>query len=197
MKKISLMIAAIIAVAIVVSCGNQNEVKPVAAAGEISKDSLVRLGEYLVNAIGCDDCHSPKVMGPQGPEVDMSRRFSGHPANLPLGKVSSADSKTYILFNQMLTAYVGPWGVSYAANLTSDETGIGNWTEEQFFKALREGKSKGLSNGRPLLPPMPWINFAKLKDNDIRAIYYYFKSTQPVENRVPAPQPPSQITASK
>ena len=197
MRKITLIVTAIIAVVIAVSCGNQNETKPVVAAGEISKDSLVRLGEYLVNTIGCDDCHSPKKMGPQGPEVDLERRFSGHPANVLLEKVNPADTKSYILFNPMLTAYVGPWGVSYAANLTSDETGIGNWTEEQFFRALREGKSKGLSNGRPLLPPMPWMNFKNLKDNDLRAIYYYLKSTKPVENRVPAPEPPTQLTARK
>lgn len=195
MRKIAFIIMAVITVAIAVSCGNQTE-KPV-VSGDISKDSLVRLGEYLVNTIGCDDCHSPKIMGPKGPEIDMARRFSGHPSNVQLEKVSSTDAKSFILFNPMLTAYVGPWGVSYSANITPDETGIGNWTEQQFFKSIREGKSKGLTNGRPLLPPMPWFNFAKLKDKDLRAIFYYLKSIKPVENRVPAPQPPAQLTAQK
>jgi hypothetical protein len=35
--------------------------------------------EYLVNAMGCHDCHTPKKMGPQGPELDLSRALSGHP----------------------------------------------------------------------------------------------------------------------
>jgi len=36
-------------------------------------------GEYLVNAVGCHDCHTPLQMGPNGPEPDLSRMLSGHP----------------------------------------------------------------------------------------------------------------------
>jgi hypothetical protein len=193
MKKISFLISAIVGVIIAVSCGNQNELKPNSTA-TISNDSLIKIGEYLVNTIGCDDCHSPKIMGPKGPEVDMSLRFSGHPANVPLAKISS-ESKSWILFNPSLTAFVGPWGTSFSANITSHETGIGKWTEQQFFKAMREGKSKGLDGGRPILPPMPWYNFAKLKDNDLKAIYLYLKSTKAIENKVPAHVPPAQLTS--
>ncbi|GAB1443700.1 hypothetical protein MASR2M39_25420 [Ignavibacteriales bacterium] len=59
-------------------------------------------------------------------------------------------------------------GASFAANLTSDATGIGTRTEEQFIKALREG-NKGLDNTRPLLPPMPWQSYAKMTDDDLKA----------------------------
>ena len=155
----------------------------------ISQDSLIKRGSYLVNAIGCDDCHSPKKFGPNGMEIDMEHRFSGHLANSPLGKPNTGVMKDgYMLFAMDLTSAVGPWGQSYSANISSDETGIGNWTEEQFFRALREGKSKGLKESRPLLPPMPWFAYKNMSDLDIKAIFAYLKTTKPVENRVPGPK---------
>ena len=93
----------------------------------------------------------------------------------------------WILMNEDITAAAGMWGISFAANLTSDQTGIGNWTEENFKRALKEGKYKGLEGGRMLLPPMPWQNFANIKDEDVKAIFAYLKSTKPVNNLVPQP----------
>lgn len=155
----------------------------------ISNDSLIKRGSYLVNSIGCDDCHSPKKFGPNGPELDMEHRFGGHLANSPKAKVNTSVMKDgWILFGMDLTTAVGPWGQSYSANISSDATGIGNWTEEQFMRALREGKSKGLKEGRPLLPPMPWFVYKNLNDTDIKAIFAYLKTTKPVENRVPGPR---------
>ena len=155
----------------------------------ISKDSLIKRGSYLVNAMGCDDCHTPKKFGPNGPEMDMEHRFSGHIANNNLGKPNTSVMKDgYMLFAMDLTSAVGPWGQSYAANISSDATGIGNWTEEQFFRAIREGKSKGLKESRPLLPPMPWFVYKNLNDTDIKAIFAFLKTTKPVENRVPGPK---------
>jgi hypothetical protein len=153
----------------------------------ISQDSLIKRGNYLVSAMGCDDCHSPKKMGPQGPEVDFDRRFSGHPANEPVGKTNLSVMKDgWVLFGMGLTASVGPWGMSFAANLTSDTTGIGMWSEQQFFNAIRKGLSKGLEGNRPLLPPMPWFAYKNLNDEDLRAIFTFLKSTKPVRNVVPA-----------
>lgn len=155
----------------------------------ISKDSLIKRGSYLVNAMGCDDCHSPKIFSPQGFEIDMEHRFGGHIANSNLGKPNTSVMKDgYMLFTMDLTSAVGPWGQSYAANISSDATGIGNWTEEQFFRAIREGKSKGLKESRPLLPPMPWFVYKNLNDTDIKAIFAFLKTTKPVENRVPGPK---------
>jgi len=158
----------------------------------ISNQDLVSRGKYLVNAIGCDDCHSPKKMGPQGPEIIAEKRFGGFPAETKIPKAGSAKGQ-WVLFVPDLTAAVGPWGMSFAANITSDETGIGNWTQEQFFRALREGKYKGLAEGRPLLPPMPWPSYGKLSDEDLSAIFAFLKSTQPVRNVVPAPIPPDKL----
>lgn len=163
-------------------------------SAELSPAQLVQRGEYLVTIMGCNDCHSPKEMGPQGPEVIADLMLSGYPAARPFQKVEpELIEKGWILFNADLTAAAGPWGVSFAANLTSDQTGIGNWTEENFKRALKEGKYKGLEGFRMLLPPMPWSNFAVISDEDISAIFQYLKSTKPVSNVVPAAISPDQI----
>jgi hypothetical protein len=160
----------------------------------ISHDSLVKRGSYLVNAMGCDDCHSPKIFGPKGMEIDMERRFGGHQATVPTGKADKSVFKEgWMLFTLGLTSYVGPWGQSYSANISSDGTGIGNWTEEQFFRAIREGKSKGLAEGRELLPPMPWFVYKNLSDVDLKSIFSYLKTTKPVRNVVPGPKSPKDI----
>jgi len=112
---------------------------------------------------------------------------------MPLGRIDKEMLSDWILFNQHLTAMVGQWGVSYAANLTPDPTGTGNWSEEQFVKAIREGKLKGLDGTRPLLPPMPWPAYAQLTDDDLRAIFAFLKTVKPVNNLVPQPIPPDQI----
>jgi hypothetical protein len=154
---------------------------------------LIARGEYLVNTSACHDCHSPKIMTPNGPEPDPSRLLSGHPSSSPIPVVRKEALTDWILFNQDLTAIAGPWGVSFAANLTSDETGTGSWTEEQFFRAIRHGKYKGLEGSRPLLPPMPWQVYRLMTDHDLRAIFHYLKSTRPVSNVVPPPIAPDKI----
>ncbi|MGN6475623.1 MAG: diheme cytochrome c-553, partial [Flavipsychrobacter sp.] len=78
----------------------------------------------------------------------------------------------------------------FAANLTPDGTGIGNWSLDNFRRALREGKYKGIASSRPLLPPMPWQNFAHLNDEDIESIYDYLQSIKPIKNLVPQAIPP-------
>ena len=185
MKHISWIMIIMIAMvsAAIVACNS--DTKSVTEI-QISQDSLVKRGSYLVNAIGCDDCHSPKKFGPNGPEVIEELRLSGRQANAPMPKADTNVAKQgWMLFASDLTAVVGPWGMSFSANITSDATGIGNWSEEQFFRAIREGKSKGLAESRPLLPPMPWQQYRNLKDEDLRAIFAFLKSTKPVENRVP------------
>lgn len=200
MKKLAASIVTLMLSGTVVtiwSCNNQNETKAVAVGSTISKDSMIKRGKYLVTIMGCDDCHSPKKLGPNGPAPDMERRLSGHPSGMPLASIKQSELKSWVLFNQGLTAFVGPWGVSYAANLTSDESGIGSWSEKQFIKAMRVGKLKGLDNSRPLLPPMPWPNFSKATDDDLKAIFSFLKSTKPINNVVPAPIPLNMLASLK
>ena len=152
----------------------------------------VEEGKRLVTALGCNDYHSPKKMTEFGPIPDEKLLLSGHPQNMSLSEYdpSLPNSGTWILFNGSGTAAVGPWGTSFASNLTPHETGLGNWTLEQFTKAMKEGKSKGLENGRLLLPPMPWMGYKSLNDKELTAIFNYLQSVEPVENLVPAPLPP-------
>jgi mono/diheme cytochrome c family protein len=165
--------------------------EPVPVVAHLPPDqTLIKRGEYLVGIMGCNDCHSPKVMGAQGPEPVAEQLLSGYPADRPLPTRNADALKDWVMFNGDNTAAVGPWGVSFAANLTSDPTGIGNWTEEQFKRALTQGKAKGLATNRMLLPPMPWTNYRNIKDADLKAIFAYLKSTKPVANVVPAPIPP-------
>ena len=156
----------------------------------------VKRGEYLVTIAGCHDCHTPKNMGPSGlPEPDMTRMLSGHPAEAPypLWKPEDLQANNAIAStNTMLSAWAGPWGVSFAINLTSDkETGIGEWTEETFIQALRTGKHQGQPNGRDILPPMPWQNLKLMTDEDLKAVWAYLRSIPAVKNSAPLPVPPS------
>lgn len=155
-------------------------------------ESQVKWGEHLVLIGGCNDCHTPKKLAPGGAvQLDSALWLSGHPAAMPNIQVERKDIESKALIvTQDLTEWVGPWGVSFAANLTPDETGIGNFTEEQFFRVLREGKYKGLVNSRSILPPMPWEMYRHMTDEEIKAIFAYLKSIKPVSNIVPAPLPP-------
>jgi len=157
------------------------------------KAEKIRRGQYLVNLGGCNDCHTPKIMTDIGVMPDSTRLLSGHPASqklppLPQGVI--APDKWGAVTNNDLTAWYGPWGVSFAINLTPDmATGTGAWTEASFIKAMRTGKHLGA--GRAILPPMPWFNLATVTDEDLSAIFAYLKSLKPIQNEVPLPIPPA------
>lgn len=150
---------------------------------------LVARGEYLVTVGSCNDCHTPWVMGEEGPAPDMSRMLSGHPESLVMPEPPAMGDTPWLWAGAgSNTAFAGPWGVSYAINLTPDpNTGIGIWTEEIFIQTLRTGRHWGVA--RPILPPMPWPNYARMTDEDLRAVYAYLRSIPPVHNRAPDSQP--------
>jgi hypothetical protein len=169
---------------------------PEAARGkesEAANEAKIKRGEYLVNVTGCGDCHSPKIITPNGPEADPARLLSGYPSganlpDIPAGVIGP--DKWGVLGTNDMTAWVGPWGVSFGANLTPDvETGLGGWTEEMFIQTMRTGKHLGA--GRPLLPPMPFYNIAQLDDSDLSAMFAYLKTIKPIKNAVPFPIPPA------
>ncbi|MBS7725932.1 c-type cytochrome [Pseudomonas lalucatii] len=144
-------------------------------------------GKYLVDTSGCHDCHTPWVMGPDGPAPDMSRALSGHPQSLQLPPAPKLPEGPWLVsIAATNTAYAGPWGVSFTANLTPDrETGLGKWTERNFIETIRTGRHLG--RGRPVLPPMPVQVYRNMTDADLGAIYAYLQSIPSVNNRVPAP----------
>jgi mono/diheme cytochrome c family protein len=161
----------------------------VLAAGKSTQQSapsdIVARGKYLVNYGGCNDCHTPIKMGPQGPEPDVTRLLSGHPADAnfpPPPKLGGP----WFAATGAFTAWAGPWGISYAANLTPDETtGLGIWTEEIFINTMRTGKHYGVA--RDILPPMPWKALNTLNDEDLKAVFAYLRTIPPIKNRVPEP----------
>jgi mono/diheme cytochrome c family protein len=158
-----------------------------AAAARIAR------GAYLVNAMGCHDCHTPWTMGPKGPGPDMSRALTGHPEGLTLTAPPAPQGPWTWSATATNTAFAGPWGISFTANLTPDpETGLGKWTEEVFIATLRTGRHLG--KGRPVLPPMPWPMIRNLNDEDLGSIFAYLQSLPPVRNRVPAPIDPPEGT---
>jgi mono/diheme cytochrome c family protein len=160
-----------------------------------SEKARIARGENLVTLGGCHDCHTPKKMGPNGPEPDMTRMLSGHQESAQLPPPPQPVGPWIASTNADLTAWSGPWGISYAVNLTPDEnTGLGIWTEDMFVRALRTGRHMGAS--RPILPPMPWQNFARMSDDDLKAVYAYLRSIPPMKNRVPVPVPPDAVAAA-
>jgi hypothetical protein len=164
--------------------------KPAADSEAGAAGVRVARGGYLVTIGGCNDCHTPLKMGPKGPEPDMARMLSGHPESFPIAGGAAAPSAAWLMTMAASgTAFSGPWGVSFAANLTPDDnTGLGIWTEDMFVKAVRTGRHMGVS--RPILPPMPWPNVGAMNDDDLKAVYAYLRSIQPIHNRVPEPLPP-------
>jgi cytochrome c553 len=150
----------------------------------------VERGAYLVRIMGCNHCHTPYKMGPNGPEPDMARELSGHPAELTMPKAPSLGASPWAwVAAGTNTAFAGPWGVSFTANLTPDpETGLGKWSPETFIATMKTGRHEG--KGRPVLPPMPVENLAHLSDSDIRDLFAYLQTLTPVKNRVPAPVDP-------
>jgi hypothetical protein len=167
---------------------------PTAASSTVEppadEQAKVRRGEYLVHVAGCNDCHTPLKMGQNGPEPDMSRMLSGHPADLIMPPPPTLDPGPWTWGGAATnTAFFGPWGVTYAINLTPEPiSGLAIWNEDMFIRAMRTGKHFGES--RPIQPPMPWQNYGRMTDEDLKAMFAYLRSIPPVKNEVPAWQPP-------
>jgi mono/diheme cytochrome c family protein len=160
---------------------------------QMNNTEMVERGKYLVTIGGCNDCHTPFKLGPNGPEPDMTRMLSGHPQDVVMPAAAAPEMPwgwTGAITN---TAFAGPWGVSYAFNLTPHEdSGIGIWTEDIFMKTIRSGRHWGVS--RPILPPMPWFNYREMTDDDLRAVFAYLRTIPPIHNRVPQPIIAGEIT---
>ena len=177
-----------------ISCGSdenkdepKTETKDIDEVRAMENDEMVAKGQYLVTGGGCNDCHTPKTFDASGMHLDTTKTLSGSPAGMPLPPIhaSSLTPGNWILMAPNLTSFVGPWGISFAANLTPDSaTGLGTWSQEMFMTAIRKGKHQGLETGRPIMPPMPWEEIRKLKDEDLYCIFAYLKTLPPVSNKV-------------
>jgi hypothetical protein len=198
-KITALLITSLLASITFINCNSGN------ASSDYSEKNLqtpedgivsVERGKHLVIAGACHDCHSPKIMTAYGPQVDSTRILSGHPADSPVPAidVKSLIPGNWINFSPDLTAFVGPWGLSFSANLTPDSaTGTGAWSESNFVNAIRKGKHLGMETARPIAPPMPWDNYKNLSDNDLKSIFAYLKTLTPISNRVHEPYSPEEV----
>lgn len=165
----------------VAGCSSKVESKSVPASLEAKAQPVVlrfdstparrERGKYLVeNAMHCFSCHSEiNWKAPGGPPVE--------------GKAGAGkDWKDYGL--PFVTA----------PNLTPDrETGSGNWTDQMWASAIREGKGH---DGRALFPLMPFMNYRSLSDEDLASVVSYLRSLKPVRNKLRATELPAEIKES-
>jgi len=200
LKSYSLPVIGLVFVAICFTrCAENKQAEPATASTEMAEkpnfggyETQVKWGEHLVTIAGCNDCHTPKKMTPMGPVDDSTLMLSGHPENLPAPDVDrkAMESKGLVVTSDF-TAWIGPWGITYSANLTPDDSGTGKWTEDQFVYALRNSISKGLAGGRPLMPPMNMMPVKHMTDDELKAIFAYLKTVKPVKNNSVQPTPPA------
>ena len=155
--------------------------KPAATAAP-AMDPVAR-GKYLVNTGACNECHTPWAMTDHGPAPDLTKFLSGHPAGMVLPPPPKPQGPWIWFGAGTNTAFAGPWGVTYSANLTPSSSGLSAWNEEIFIKAMRTGKHMGTS--RPIMPPMPWQAYAQLNDEDLKAMWAYLQTVPPIDNLVP------------
>jgi len=147
---------------------NENEVKEFYSKLDAQeKADPVQRGKYLVRSIGCAGCHSKYT--------DDMRIVEG-------SQLSGG-----------LTFDLYPFGKYVTRNLTSDnETGLGNWTDQEIKRAITQGISR---DGRKFLPfPMPWAAFSALKEDDQNAIVTYLRTVPAVHHKIPDPDKPNVFT---
>lgn len=114
-------------------------------------------GRYLADHVGlCADCHTPRGGVQQRP--DRHRLYAG----------DASPPKAF---------------PANPSNLTPDaETGIGRWSEDDFVRTIRTGTNP---SGHALHPFMPWREYRRMTDDDLRAIYRYLRTLPPIRNPVP------------
>lgn len=175
-RRSTLSYATVLIAAIVATSACTQPPQPTEAAQPLSGDALVERGGYLVGITGCHDCHSPKL---EGMTPDPALALSGRPSTTPLP--SATDGEIHASLD--LTAWTGPWGFSVASNLTPDPaTGIGTrYTEAAFMETMRTGMKP---NGTHVQPPMPSEVYQNMTDDDLRAIFAYLQTIEPIRNAV-------------
>ena len=135
---------------------------PAGNVPDVPRTDAVRYGAYLAGPVAhCMECHTPHK--PEG-GPDMTRPGAGG------------------------FAFRGPWGTSYAANITSDpETGLGRWTDSEIVGAIHGARRGG---GR-VLPPMPVDWYVRgISGAALKALLAYIRSLPPIRNAVPKPELP-------
>ena len=136
-----------------------------------AEQDQVERGRYLVELLACGVCHTDGALAGA--------------ANMAL---NLAGSRTGIAYTSPLQVELP--GVIYPPNITpDDETGIGRWSDRQIAEAITAGLGRDVK--RRILS-MPWQGYAKLSEEDTRAIVVYLRSIEPIRHRVPNDVEPGQ-----
>ncbi|MGI9534089.1 MAG: diheme cytochrome c-553 [Thermodesulfobacteriota bacterium] len=146
------------------------------------------MGEALVMEGRCGFCHTPLVETIKGEISDNPKYLSGHPSDYKLPEIPKVPfgSQQWLEFISNLdsTVWVNEDSIIFSANITPDEkSGIGTWTEKMFINTIRTGKHPGWK--RDLKKPMPWLEYSRLSNEQLTAIFSYLISVKPVYNKVP------------
>ena len=124
------------------------------------KSDFVAYRAYVTQAAGCVECHTPVKDG----QLIKDQLFSG-------GR-----------------EFVMPGGTVTSSNLTSDKTGLGDWTADQFIATFRQYADSTWQS--PQLAPsdpntlMPWTMYGSMTEEDLRAIFAYLQTLPPRDRTV-------------
>lgn len=147
------------------------------AVPERQFEDPVAQGKYLTTVAMCVFCHTPFIGDPSELE------------NFSLEELQVGSHNVSLLLDQSRLFAggheipLGPAGMVLSKNLTSDEeTGLGNWTDEQIKLAIRAGISK---DGHQLSPVMPYRIFNHMAESDLDAIVAFLRTLPPVRNKIP------------
>ena len=124
------------------------------------REDIIDYGRYLVTAAACADCHTRIEKG----SFVGDMLAGGNEFKLPDGSIVRS------------------------ANITPHETGIGNWTKEQFITRFKVYADTAYVPRRvepgQFQTMMPWLMYAEMDEEDLGAIYEYLRTVQPAENRI-------------
>src|SRR5512140_497722 len=142
---------------------------PLKRARAQTDDGLIARGRYIATAIQGCGCHTRE-------KADGSKDEAWHYAGAPNPPPPAGPPAN--------AGWTSPrWKRIYARNITPDrETGIGNWTESNFIRAMRTGLTP---DGRVLDAQMPWEAFQKVTDRDLKSLWAYLKTIKPIKNKAP------------
>ena len=125
-----------------------------------SESDSVNYGKYLVTAAGCAECHT---------KVDKGQIIAG---------LEFGGGREFTM----------PFGIIRTANITSDKTGIGNWSAEKFVRTFKQYQDTSYHSPKigkdDFNSLMPWSMYSKMKESDLRCIYQYLRTVKPIENLV-------------
>lgn len=142
---------------------------------DMTEAEMLERGEYLSNIGACVSCHTPQLEEYLVEEISLEQ----------LQTIGFAYEDTQDLEGQLMAGGrefpLGPFGVLVSPNLTSDDTGLGDWSDEEVEAALRIGINP---DGRRLHPLMPYGNIFSWAESDMQALIMYLRTLPAIENEI-------------